>query len=310
MKKKRYLVGLAGVALLAGLLGGCKSSTEPVQDKYAVFQDLISSNELFAEDTTMLGGGNSSPNAQVLGKTASPILPVVWGRRITQFSRTVDFQDQNDTVVVATITYSISGNVIIAAIDSIGDTTATILTKPFSETTSRNVKFVRIDRTSIPRNNWRMREISAVKGGTTNSLLVINQMEAILGQDTVIVTDPNDYYFRLPPFLGRTIPEITTSTPTTVRLTVTSTDPDTDFVMLHRPFALLGSVLHPLHTRMTMVSEVNNGDGTYTRVYEKSWDTHISGWHHFFVSGITRSSLFDDSASWATVLWGFPYRVQ
>ena len=309
--KKRYLLGLAGMALLAAMLGGCKSSTtEPVQDKYGVFQDIIATDPLFAEDTTMLGGGDASANAQILGKTATPIVPVLWGRRITSFSRTVDFQDLNDTVVVATITYTISGTVKIAALDSLRDTTISLVSKPFTETTTRKVKFLRIDRTTIQRNNWKMREISAVKGGTTNSLLIIDQLQVIMGQDTVIITDPNSYFLKLPGFAGRALPQIMTSTPTTVRVTVTSSDPDTDFVMLHRPYMMMGLALRPIHTRMMLISETNNGNGTYTRVYEKSWSSHISGWHHFFVSGITRSSLFDDTAAWATQLWGFPYRVK
>lgn len=309
--KTRFLVGLAGAALLGLLLGGCKSSTTaPVEDDYAVFQDMISSNQLFAEDTTVLGGGDSAPYAQMLGKTTTPIIPVLWGRRITSFSRNVDFQNLNDTVVVATITCTISGVVRIAALDSVKDTTVSIINKPFTETTTRVVKFLRVDRTSIPRNNWKMREVSAVKGGTPNALLVINELVVVMGQDTVVVTDPNSYFLKLPGFAGRALPQITMSTPTMVRVTVTSTDPDTDFVMLHRPFSMVGASVHPLHTRMDLVSQTNNGNGTFTRVYQKSWSSHVMGWHHFFVSGITRSSLFDDTAAWATQLWGFPYHVQ
>ena len=46
------------------------------------------------------------------------------------------------------------------------DTMFSIIKKNFTETIVRLVKFVRINRTKDPRNNWKISEISAVKGGT------------------------------------------------------------------------------------------------------------------------------------------------
>ena len=164
------------------------------------------------------------------------------------------------------------------------------------------MKFFKIANTNRIRDNWRMREISALKGGTLNSLITIDQLQAIIGTDTLTVTDPNEYYLRFAGFGGRQMPSLGMTTPITVRITVTSTESDTDFVMLHRP-----AMMRPLHRRAILVSET--GSGPYTRVYEFSWDSHIKGRHHFYVSAVTRNSLFDDAAPWATQLWGFPYLV-
>lgn len=287
--------------MFAVLLWGCQSSTEPVEDKYTVFQDLIASDPLFTNDAALLAGDQDVPTVSLM-KTNTAIIPLVWGRRVTGGSRSVSFQELADSVVIATITGTITGNVRIAALDSVGDTTLTLVSKPFTETLTRKVKFYRIANTDRIRDNWRMRDISALKGGTTNSLITIDQLQAIFGTDTLTVTDPNEFYLRFAGFAGRHLPSIGTTTPAKVRITITSTESDTDFVMLHR-----AGLLRPVHVRTTLVSQT--GSGPYTRVYEFSWNSHVTGRHHFFVSAVTRNSLFDDVAPWATQLWGFPYLV-
>jgi hypothetical protein len=183
-----------------------------------------------------------------------------------------------------------------------------VVSKPFTETTTRNVRFWRIARTDRPRDNWRFREISGVAGGTTNSQITFNQLVAIIGPDTLTITDPTDFYLRFPAFTGRRMPSIGGAAGIKVQLTLTSAESDTDLVFLHRPFQWLNpSVLRPARVRMTMVSQA--GSGPYTRVYELTWTGHVPGRHHFFVSGITRNSLFDDAAPWSTRMWGIPYLV-
>ncbi len=299
---RKTLLGLAAVAALA--LWGCKSSTEPIEDELSVLQDMIASDALFTSDQTML----SDADQFNLGKTTAPILPVAWGRKVDSVSRSVSFVHFGDTVIVATINVTMSGQIKIAAKDSLRDTTITIVSKPFTETTTRNVRFYRIARTDRPRDNWRFREVSGVEGGTTNSQITFDQLVAIVGTDTLTITDPTEFYLRFPAFEGRHLPSIGSTAPIKVQMTLTSTESDTDMVFLHRPFQWINSsVLRPARARMTLVSQT--GSGPYTRVYEHSWTGHIQGRHHFFVSGITRSSLFDDVAPWSTRLWGIPYLV-
>lgn len=299
---RNALLGLAAVAAMA--LWGCKSSTEPVDDELSVLQEMIASDALFTSDQSML----SDANEFGLGKTAAPILPAAWGRRVDSVSRTVSFVHFGDTVIVATINVTMSGQIKIAAKDSLQDTTITIVTKPFTETTTRNVRFYRIARTDRPRDNWRFREVSGVEGGTANSQITFDQLIAIIGSDTLTVTDPSEFSLRFPAFTGRRLPSVGGAATIKVQLTLTSTESDTDMVFLHRPFQWLNpSVLRPARARMVMVSQT--GSGPYTRVYEHSWTGHVQGRHHFFVSGITRNSLFDDAAPWSTRLWGIPYLV-
>ncbi|MBI2620452.1 MAG: hypothetical protein HYW57_10255 [Ignavibacteriales bacterium] len=303
--KRHFLLSLAGLLAVGILLSGCQSATEPIEDELAVLKEMIESDPLFNSDQMLL----DDPEAATLGKTTAPIIPVAWGRRVTSASRTIDFEREGDTIVVATIMHTISGEIKIAAKDSLRDTTITIVSKPFTETTVRKVKLTRIDRTDRPRDNWRIREVSAVAGGTGDAVLTVNQLMAVVGLDTLVVTDPLEFFLKLPEFSGRHMPSVGQNAPVKVQFTVTSTESDTDLVFLHRPAQWLNSsTFRPARVRLTLVSQT--GSGPYTRVYEHTWNSHISGRHHFFVSAITRNSLFDDAAPWATKMWGIPYLVQ
>lgn len=299
---RNALLGLAAVGALA--LWGCKSSTEPVEDELSVLQEMIASDALFTSDRSML----SDADQYNLGKTTAPILPAAWGRRVDSVNRLVSFARFGDTLIIATINVTMSGQIKIAAKDSLQDTTITVISKPFTETMTRNVRIYRIALTDRPRDNWRFREVSGVEGGTTNSQITFDQLVAIIGTDTLTITDPTEFYLRFPAFAGRHLPSVGGAATIKVQLTLTSTESDTDMVFVHRPFLWMNSsVLRPARVRMTMVSQT--GGGPYTRVYEHSWTGHIQGRHHFFVSGITRASLFDDAAPWSTRLWGIPYLV-
>jgi hypothetical protein len=302
--KWKLLVGLGAVAAVAVLLSGCTSSTEPVEDELGVMKTMIESDPLFTSDKMML----SDADQFNLSKATSPILPIAWGRRVDTATRSMTFQRFGDTLVVATILHTMSGQIKIAHRDTVQDTTL-IVSKPFVESTTRKVRFTRIARTDNPRANWRFREVSGVDGGTTsNTAIAFLELTAYIGNDTLTVTNPTDFFLRFADFAGRHVPSIGSTAPVTVQLTLTSTESDTDLVFIHRPFQWLNSsVLRPARVRMNLISQT--GSGPFTRVYEYTWSSHVQGRHHFFVSGITRNSLFDDVAPWSTKIWGIPYLV-
>lgn len=302
--KGSILAGLSGVIVIMLVIPGCTSTTEPAEDELSVMKEMIETDPLFTNDLALF----SDADQVSLSKTAASIIPVGWGRRVENASRSVTFDRSGDTIVVATIVFSMSGDIVIAHRDTVQDTTL-IIEKPFAESTTRKVRFIRVARTDNPRVNWRFREISGVDGGTTSSTsIAFTELRAIAGNDTLTVTDPTQFYLRFAEFGGRRMQSLNNGTLMTVRLTLTSTESDTDLVFIHRPFQWLNSsVLRPAQRRMTLVSET--GSGPYTRVYEYSWSSHVQGRHHFFVSGITRSSIFDDTAPWSTKIWGIPYLV-
>ncbi|GJQ21238.1 MAG: hypothetical protein HBSIN02_15930 [Bacteroidia bacterium] len=303
--KRKLLWGLAVIAAVTVVLSGCQSTTEPAEDELAVLKEMIESDPLFTSDQMLL---NDAADQAGLSKTTAPILPIAWGRRVDNANRSVTFERFGDTLVIATIVQSMSGKIVIAHRDTVQDTTL-VIEKPFAESTTRKVRATKIARTNNPRANWRFREVSGVDGGTTsNSAITFDTLKAFIGNDTLVVTDPTEFFLRFADFAGRHIPSILNSAPVKVRLTITSTESDTDLVFIHRPAMWVNSsVLRPARIRMTLVSQT--GSGPYTRVYEHTWSSHVQGRHHFFVGAVTRGSLFDDVAPWSTKIWGIPYLV-
>jgi hypothetical protein len=306
-------IRLVWSALICTLLfvAGCQNNvvgpTVGEKDLSAI-KELIGSDPLFTNDGPTLND-EDVVSFGTLGKTTAPIYPIGWGRRISSVSREVTFDAISDTVVVATITHTLTGEVRIRAKYSVSDTSFTLITKPLTEKTVRKVKFYRIRRTDDPRRNWQPREVSGTAGGTHNAQVVINKLEVTIGNDTITITDPTDYFMKLGRFGGREVPVFGASTPIKVRVTITSTERDTDFVSLHRPGMMMGNLFKPAQIRMRLVQERAVGSN-YERVYEHSWTGHFPGRHHVFISALTRQSLFDDEAPFSSKVWGVPYIVQ
>jgi hypothetical protein len=309
MKNRALFMFASALAVMALLMFGCQKSVDPetglTDSDKAEIKSSIESDPLFTGDVNSL---NDDGAGMTLGKTETPIFPRAWGRRITQVTRNVTYDNPNDSTVVATINVTITGNVIIRAKYQPTDTLSTF-SKPFTESLTRIVKFYRNKFNIGPR--WLGREVSAVKGGTVGSLVTITQVRVFMGTDTLTITDPLNYFLKLGKFGGREIPSLLASflQPIRVQVSVTSADPDTDIVALHRPYlAMAAGMFKPLAVRMNMVSQTQTG-GTYARVYEQSWTGLVPGRHHVFVSALTRSSIFDDVAAFSSQLWGMPYIV-
>ena len=317
MRKSGFLLGSVAVTAAILIVGCSKSVTGPENfqdaDKQAL-EELILAEPLLTSDASTLNDDGVSPGMEVgsLSKDATAIYPRGWGRKVTDAARTITYDQVNDSTVVATVNYTLTGVVLIRAKYSPQALTDTIIAKPFTETTTHKVRFVRVAHTAVPRVNWRMREVSAVKGGTSGSQVTIAHLTVIIGSDTVDVTDPNDYFLKLG-FRGRGgVPEIPPS-PTqqvSVQVTVVSSDPDTDMVSLHRPL-LPTTVMQAkgMSVRMQLISQTQTGN-SYMRVYGASWQGVFLGRHHMFVSALTRSSIFDDQAPFSSQLWGVPFIVQ
>ncbi len=93
-----------------------------------------------------------------------------------------------------------------------------------------------------------------------------------------------------------------------LRATVVSASSDTDFVAF-RP-GVPG--LFVKRTLMKLVSEVDNGDGTFTRIYETSPLTVMHrhpGFFHMGVDAVTRGTVMDDQEPYSASWWGIPYHV-
>ena len=292
-------------------MSGCdkNNSTEPTTSDKEAMSAIVANDAFFQTDATLLNDGDpTSTPLYSLSKTDAAILPRAWGRKIESFNRDVNFTELSASTAVATVTITMHGFIWIRAKFTPTDTVIQTIKKPFTETITRIVKFVR---SPNAQKNWKISEISAIKGGTAGSQITINELRFYTGSDTIIVTDPNNTFLTVEKGPRRYMPQLIVNpmTPLRVEVTVTSSASDSDIVSVHRPFWFNN---HPLyHAPMTLVESTDNGDGTFTRIYASSWRGVWAGRQNMMVSAITRNSIFDsDTTKFSSQIWGVPFIVQ
>ena len=314
MRNKRVVLVLIRFVLALGFTGCEKNNlVEPTTSDKDAMTAIVADDALFQTDALLLNDGDPTTTlspSNSLGKVSTAIIPHTWGRKIESFSRNVNFTVLTDSTAIATVTNTLQGFVWITAKYSQQDTAVSTIKKNFTETIVHNVKFVRVNRTKDPRNNWKISEISAIKGGTAGSQITITEVRFYAANDTVIITDPVNTFLKLATGIGRFVPELTAdvNTPIRVQATVRSSAPDSDFVYVHRPYFNAGQWQYRAH--MNLVSSSSNGDGTYNRVYEFSWKGVWLGRHNMLVSAISRGSILDDTTPFSSQIWGVPFIVQ
>jgi hypothetical protein len=222
-----------------------------------------------------------------------------------------------DTISVALVEKTINGTFNIRAVKTTGDT-ATI-TKPFTDQSKRNIIFKRVSRdTKRYWLNWVPVASSLVEGGTAapNNLIDITKIDFFLPDgSTISIADPQKYYMRyrwLRLYAGgqTDVPEYTSGQPVKLEVTLTSARADTDLVVLRYGF----SAMSARRARLNLKSQVNNGNGTYTRVYEVSRTAPLTmhlntGYFQMGIDAMTKATVYDDAAAYAVSWWGIPYRV-
>ncbi len=318
-----FRIWLACSVMMVLVLVSCEQMTAPddtrlTEQDLAALKEMILTDPLYTNEPFTLNDGDGTlPNFGILGKTATPIIPISWGRTVTSVDRDITFDRVNDTTLIATLTHTLVGNVRIVAKYSVQDTGRTIVRKPFKEVTIRKIKFGpapgSTSRSDTSRRGWKPSATSAVKGGTQSSQVTITEMEITVGTQKIVITDPTNYFMDLNRGKGK--PWLLTPgnrQSMKVRITLTSADPDTDWVSIHRPFLMMmgrPDFFKPAHERMKLISQTQTGSN-YQRVYEATWENKLIGRHTFFVSALTRSSLHDDVATFSSQIWGLPYISQ
>jgi len=322
---KNSLAVLWGILALVGMLvSGCaKDSTGPGDDNapsgvtneqsarvyYATNDEFVQNDVVTFDDQEV-----APTDYGTFGKIDAAITPLRWGRFVTQVVRTVtDTIQPGDTIAFVHVHKEINGVFKIRGINGAGDTV--LVEKPFTDNSDRNIIFKRVGHeTRRFWLNWLPVATSLVDGGTIppNNSIDITKVEMFLPNgDTITVTDPLNYYLRyrwMPMFHGgrKDLPQLDPSARIVVQATVVSASPDTDLVALRYGVG----TFQKRRFRMQLISEVNNGNGTYTRVYQGPFFVHFHrGFFHAGVDAITRGTLFDDATPYSASWWGIPYRV-
>jgi len=325
----KSLTLLWSMIALAGLLvSGCNKDQVIVDDDtpppgvtneqdaikyYAENDEFVRNDEQTFTDEDIQPMGNGA-----FGMIEAEITPLRFGRFVTSVTTTVTVTVQpGDSIAIAHVHKDISGDFKILAINGAGDTV--LIVKAFVDQSDRNVIFKRVNR-DVRRfwRNWVPVATSLVEGGTNpqpagHEINLVKLQVFLPNGDTITVTDPTSFYLRyrwLRLFGGgaHDVPELEANHRIVLEATVVSASPDTDLVALR-----YGLGLFKRRFRMQMVSEVDNGNGTWTRVYSTTGVNATvplhRGFFHMGVDAATRTTLFDDVAPYSVSWWGVPYRV-
>ncbi|MDH4070912.1 MAG: hypothetical protein OEV30_10865 [Ignavibacteria bacterium] len=316
----------AGMFLLAGCAdntiepedgaapGGVTTEAEALEYYATADEFVANADQTFADESL------EPTDYGTFGRIGQTVIPVVWGRFVENVSvnATASFE-AGDSLATVQVDKEITGTFRILAKYNEDDTTTYLIEKPFTDVSTRNVIFRRVGR-EVHRFwlNWIPVATSLVDGKTSNPP-VDQEIELTELQftkpngDTITVTDPTNFYLR---YHWRTIrhdhsvtdvPDLRDGDIFTVKATLVSASPDTDLVVLRYGFSRIARRRMP----MTFISETQNGDGTFTRVYQQVAEIrHHPGVFHAGVVALTRKTLFDDDpANYSVCWWGVPYRV-
>jgi len=328
----RFLAALPVLALAGSLaLQGCTKedaitdplnqppagvTTEEAAIRYFALADEFSTNA----EVTMEDGEMYPAEYGTVGKISAGITPLRFGRFIRSVTRTVEVTMQaGDSLAFADVTKDIYGVFRIRGLN--GDMDTVTVNKEFHDRAMKRMVFRRVARDNDRWwRNWIPVGSSLVKGGTVepNDNIEIVMTELFLPNgDTVVVTDPLAHILRYrwePPMFLRDsaghdrppVPELVDGQQLTMRVTVRSASPDTDLVALR--FGC--DAFHKRRALMRLVSEEDNGDGTWTRSYERMWNVPPQrGFFHVAVDAMTHGTIFDDEEPYSVSWWAVPYRV-
>ncbi len=319
---KAIKISLTIVFLIGSIfLISCNKDTivDPSKSELEFLKQQVITNEevsdyLASEDVMLDDVSERDFNYDDFGlmKITTPITPLRWGRKIENIDRNVTVVQLNDTISVATIVKTITGKFIIKGIkDSAGVLDTVKVIKPFVLTTTRKVRFLKIDNNRDPRRNWKPLAITLVEGKTSVNDFGVAQLEVITSIDSLTITDPLSYWMRFAPGRGG-VSLLRPGDSVFVRLTIASQNEKPEYVLLRH------SVDHKFVNRNRIRMELVNttgSSGNYTRIYEKKFKARLPmgfalGRYNAIVDVMSYDSINDDEAPFMNAFWGMPFLVK
>ncbi len=323
MKNSKTLKVMAALIVIAGMtayFAACGNSvtTTPMTDNDFITDvvkgtqtDGASESPLLATDASDIDDGGA-----VADNDGGPMNPIdslkKWGRHVLTVDVDVHIDDEGDTVKSALVTRTIHGVYIIrgyagGVMDSVN--------KPYIEVLKRRIDFKRINMTSDPRRNWRLYHVSMLNGSTTSPQ---NGTDNITMTNISVYVNGNltpAYSFNGPDFTqnifttmwagGAGIPEFDQGTTIRIVVSLTSNQPDTDYVAWHWVRNTFGFHRVPF----TLTSSLGNSARTYEKTFT-IFNGHRIGVFNGYISANTRQSLWDDDPSkFSSTSTGAPYKV-
>lgn len=287
---------------------GCKDETT-VEPVYLTDEEAM--QKIALEDSMVLSFDNNfneNENIDFLSKVQTQIYPRKVWRTAFLISSNLNLVISGDSALGVLTKMFESTLFIAAAFDSTSILPDTLIQKPFTNTITRNIIFKRINNSPDPLENWEIIGISMPEGGTENSNVEIKKLTAFLPDGEVIEIDsPNEYYFSINSGSYNPISKLHFDASITLRIELTSTYSDSDFVSL--TYGSLGSGLHMAQKKFVMTSSTWDG-AKWNRVYEQTFSAHqFPGFYHAIVNVIPKQVLLDDTFPVESNSWGMPYII-
>lgn|GEM_PF-1957210 len=241
----------------------------------------------------------------------SPIIPKKFGKKIESVFSQFSVDSLNDSLRILHITKILSGTFILIGIQN--DTDTVRVEKPFSQTSQRKLKFVRIARTRKIRDNWKPREITvgAATTAMTQDSFAIQSLSVknLETGDSTIVSSPLEHWFTFG--VNGSIFHTHKRDSVRVKLVIVSNSPDTEIVALRVGRGRKAN-FHRRHS-IPLATQFISGSG-YVRTFEKIFEVHGNhgeGRFNGVFEVMSHNSIYDDSVNkYTSAFWSIPYRVE
>jgi hypothetical protein len=273
---KRVLALMVILSLVA-FLGCGKEEVEGVDEDKAAIESLIESSP-YLGTTEHYGEEDTS-------RTKGTIIPVFWWRgRPTTIERDIYITIVGDSAF-AEINTTVHDSLYIFAMDSIGDTTLQIYTKPFVDHGKRYAVFKK-DTTFEYHRGWRLYALSGVEVLSEANTVEIDSVKIEWKGNVEMITDPLEI---------KTRDEVFTISPNEELIITVYTNDTPAFVFLHTP---RGG--RPHRWRLQYGNNAFHGLCLCAP----------GGVHHIAVDIIAKSTLLDSEYPYDANGWIIPYRVE
>jgi hypothetical protein len=304
MKFTRYILFMLVVAAVGLLATGCseKSSDDSVGASETDEQALTA---LVAADVEVDDVDSWASDDTGGGGPDEPISPIHWARIAHRDGVTFAVEFAGDSA--ATITRTRHWNGVLRLVTDTTGGQRTTLDKAMYNTCVRKAHAVRIARTRVPRDNWRITEITPeVLQSTAPNPYTVDpirlQIDGASDAGPIPLLDLTD---PLNTYLNReTLPTVGAAQELTVMATLNSTA--VAFAVVH-PFAYRRGPLHRLALHDDGVApDVTAGDGIYSGTF---FAPARAGLYHAAADFMDWETMFDSDGAYDAGGWAIPYRV-
>lgn len=279
----------------------------PKDKEYLEF--IIENNPLLNSDVVPLDDGDAY-SSDYCGRS-TPLnergYPLRWGRVIQKVSKSVDFHERGDEWIIATVIRTLNGILKISAPYQLSTRMRhSVISKPFTERSTRKAQFLRIGRTKDPSKNWKLNAVSIVRGGTDSGNVVIDEL--VIRADSgekVSIKSPDENIW---PF-GQDNPSVATvesESDLNVAVKLETSEVEPNMVVLRSGF--IGK--WGQRTLLPLIFE-NKAGNHYVHTYESTVRPQPRpGVFHAVVEAITRETLCDLDAPVSSSFLGVPYVIR